>query len=156
MDEFKLNPIGIIHSEFKDKIDVPIQPKFSKAKARVEVYTEYIKGLKNLGGFSHIILIYYFHKSKGFKLKVRPYLDETERGLFSTRAPNRPNNIGISTVKLEEIKDNILFVYGVDILDKSPLLDIKPYIKEFKDDENIKSGWINGKVTKNHRADDRF
>jgi tRNA-Thr(GGU) m(6)t(6)A37 methyltransferase TsaA len=156
MDLIKLKPIGIIHTKFKNKINTPIQPKFSKTKAIVEVFPEYKQGLKDLDGFSHIILIYYFHKSNGYNLLVRPYLDENKRGLFSTRGPNRPNNIGISTVTLEKIKDNILYVKGVDIIDKSPLLDIKPYIKEFKNSEKIKSGWIKGKVTKDHKADDRF
>ncbi|MBN2421743.1 tRNA (N6-threonylcarbamoyladenosine(37)-N6)-methyltransferase TrmO [Candidatus Woesearchaeota archaeon] len=156
MDIIKLKPIGIIHSEFKQKGNVPIQPSFSKSAGKVEVFPEYESGLKDLDRFSHIYLIYYFHKSENYELLVRPYLDEIQRGLFSTRAPNRPNNIGISVVELEKIEKNILHIKGVDIVDKTPLLDIKPYIKKFDIKNNAKEGWINNKITKDHKSDDRF
>jgi tRNA-Thr(GGU) m(6)t(6)A37 methyltransferase TsaA len=154
--EIDFNPIGIIHTEYERKTNVPIQPRFSKSKGRVEIAPEYADGLKDLEGFSHIILIYYFHKSKGYRLAVKPFLDETERGVFSTRAPNRPNCIGISVVRLDKIENNILHVSNVDMLDNTPLLDIKPYVKDYDPVDNIRQGWIEGKIKGDHKADDRF
>ena len=145
MEQIKFKQIGIIHTEFKDKNNIPIQPVFSIAKGKVELFPEYEKGLNDLDGFSHIILLYYFHKSQGFDLLVKPYLDNQKRGLFATRAPRRPNNLGMSIVKLDKIENNILYVEGIDTLDKTPLLDIKPYIKNFFP-KKIKQGWIAGKV----------
>lgn len=149
-------PIGIINTEFKSKINVPIQPRFSKVKGTVKIFPEFVDGLKDLKRFSHIILIYYFHKSKGFDIEVKPFLDDKKRGVFATRAPRRPNNIGISIVELEKIENNILHVKGVDILDNTPLLDIKPYIKDFDVKANAKEGWITGKIKHNYMSDDRF
>lgn len=154
--EYKLNPIGVIHTEFRKKINVPIQPVFSKSKGVVEIYPEFVKGLKDLDEFSHVILIYYFHKSKGFELLVRPFLDEIKRGIFSTMAPKRPNQIGISVLKLEKIEGNMLFVKGVDMIDKTPLLDIRPYIDGFCPKEKTKQGCIKNKIKKDHLSDSRF
>lgn len=142
----KVNPIGIISSPFRSKKETPIQPIKSKAIGKVEVYKKYQQGLKDIEGFSYIILIYRFHKSKGFKLLVKPFLDSELRGLFATRAPRRPSQIGISVVKLLSRKDNILTVKGIDVLDKTPLLDIKPYVPEFAATTKVKIGWLKGKL----------
>ncbi len=142
----RVKPIGIIRTTFKSKKAVPIQPFKSKAIGKVEIYKEYERGLKDIAGFSHLILIYNFHKSKGYKLLVKPFLDDEKRGLFATRAPRRPNQIGISVVKLLSRKNNILMVKGIDVLDKTPLLDIKPHVPEFTSKSKIKIGWLKGKV----------
>ena len=147
----KVKPIGLIHTSFKDKKGVPIQPFKSRAIGRVEVYKKYEEGLKDIEGFSHIILIYRFHRSKGFKLLVKPFLDNKLRGLFSTRAPRRPSQIGISVVKLLKRRQNILTVKGIDALDKTPLLDIKPYVPEFAATTKVKIGWLKGKLRKYSR-----
>src|SRR4030042_2460424 len=106
----KVNPIGIIHTPFKNREDTPIQPFRSTAIGEIEMFEEYREGLEDIEGFSHIILIYCFHKSKGYDLKVKPYLDETLRGLFATRAPRRPNQIGLSVVRLLKREGNVLSI----------------------------------------------
>jgi tRNA-Thr(GGU) m(6)t(6)A37 methyltransferase TsaA len=139
----KLKPIGIIHTPFKKLEGMPIQPAGATGvKGTVKVFAEYQAGLKDLDGFSHVILIYHFHLSQGFDLEVVPYLDTRPRGLFATRAPKRPNPIGLSVVRLEKIGCGILHVEGVDILDGTPLLDIKPYVPEFDRQVNIRTGWL--------------
>ena len=142
----KIEPIGIIHSPFKSKKDTPIQPFKSKAIGRVEVFKRYQKGLQDIKGFSHLILIYRLHKSRGFRLLVKPFLDKELHGLFATRAPRRPNQIGISVVRLLNRKNNILTVEGIDALDKTPLLDIKPYVPEFATKSKVRIGWLKGKL----------
>ena len=144
----KVKPIGLIRTPFKDKKGVPIQPFKSKAIGRIEVYKQYQLGLQDIDGFSHLILIFKFHKSKGCKLLVKPFLDNKIHGLFSTRAPRRPNQIGISVVKLLNKKGNILRVKGIDVIDKTPLLDIKPYVPEFAATEKVRIGWLKGKLQK--------
>ena len=144
--KMKLKPIGVIHSPYKTRKGMPIQPIFSREIGEIEVFGEYENGLKDLDGFSHIILLYLFHKSKGYELHVKPYLDENLRGLFATRAPRRPNPIGLSIVKLIERRGNILKVEGIDVLNGTPLLDIKPYVPEFDMRENVKIGWLEGKI----------
>jgi len=156
----KINPIGIIHSPYKQKIGTPIQTAFSDdGEGTVEIFTRFKRGLKDLDGFSHIILIYHFHESEGYSLLCRPFLDDVERGLFATRAPRRPNPIGLSIVRLKAIKDNILSVSSLDMLDETPLLDIKPYIPQFDSPETRKVGWFEkafGKRKNSLIADDRF
>jgi len=142
----KIKPIGTIHTPFKRKEETPIQPFRSKAIGKVKVFKQYQEGLKDIEGFSHIILIYKFHRSKRYCLKVKPFLDDAEKGIFATRYPRRPNQIGISVVKLLRRKENILFVKGIDVIDGTPLLDIKPYVPEFGPGEKIKIGWLQGKV----------
>jgi len=142
----EVKPIGIIRSPFRNKEETPIQPFKSKSIGKIEIYKKYKNGLNGIEGFSHLILIYRFHKSKGFKLLVKPFLDNKLRGLFATRAPRRPNQIGISVVKLLSRKDNILMVKGIDVLDKTPLLDIKPYVPEFSTTTKVKIGWLKGKL----------
>lgn len=142
----RFKPIGIIHTPFKCKKDAPIQPFKSKSIGKVEVFKEYRDGLEDIEGFSHLILIYKFHKSRGYCLKVKPFLDDKLRGLFATRYPRRPNQIGLTMVKLLRRKENILFVKGIDVIDGSPLLDIKPYVPDFGPKEKVKIGWLKGKI----------
>jgi len=152
-------PIGTIHTPYKTKEGMPIQSIAAEGiKGSIKLKKKYVKGLLDLEGFSHIYLIYYFHKSKGLKLLVKPFLDDRLHGIFSTRAPQRPNLIGISVVKLIRIKDNILEIENVDMIDGTPLLDIKPYISEFDIHEIVKNGWMNEKKGnfKEIKSDDRF
>ena len=156
--KIELSPIGIIHTPYKDPQGVPIQPVFSKdVVGTVEVLPEYKKGLSDLDGFSHIILLYFFHKSTGYKLLCRPFLDNQERDLFATRAPRRPNPIGLSVVELLKIEDHVMTVGSPDILDGTPLLDIKPYVPEFDCRDTVKTGWYEkaGNRTQTF-ADERF
>jgi tRNA-Thr(GGU) m(6)t(6)A37 methyltransferase TsaA len=139
--EFNMQPIGIIHSPFTEKGKMPIQSSRSQAIGSVEVYPEFIDGLKDLEGFSHIIIFYVFHQSSGFSLRVKPFLDDQERGLFATRYPARPNPIGISIVELKIVQDNYLTVEGIDVLDGTPLLDIKPYVPDFDVRIETHTGW---------------
>jgi tRNA-Thr(GGU) m(6)t(6)A37 methyltransferase TsaA len=141
--EFTMKPIGVIHSPFTDKAQTPIQPTRSQALGRVEVYPEFADGLQDLEGFSHIILLYAFHLSNGYTLRVQPFLDDELHGLFTTRHPCRPNPIGLSIVQLLARQDSILIIEGVDVLDGTPLLDIKPYVPDFDVRDNVKTGWYN-------------
>ncbi len=157
--KMQLNPIGIIHSPFEKPEGMPIQPKGAKGiRGRVEIFEEYRPGLKDLEGFSHLVLIYHFHKSEGYRLEVVPFMDDRPRGLFATRAPRRPNPIGLSIVELEKIEDGILYLNNVDMLDGTPLLDIKPYVPQFDQPENVKTGWITktGKTVSEKKSDGRF
>jgi tRNA-Thr(GGU) m(6)t(6)A37 methyltransferase TsaA len=141
--EIKLKPIGIIHTSYKDPKGMPIQGKFERGViGQVELFPEYRQGLKDIEGFSHIILIYYFDRSKDEKLISRPFLEDDPHGIFTIRSPHRPNHIGFSIVKLEKVEDNIITFSEVDILDGTPLLDIKPYVSHFDSRENVKSGWL--------------
>ncbi|MEW6406338.1 MAG: tRNA (N6-threonylcarbamoyladenosine(37)-N6)-methyltransferase TrmO [Chloroflexota bacterium] len=136
-----MRPIGIIHSPFLEKDQTPIQASRSQAIGLVEVYPEFADGLQDIEELSHIHLFYGFHESSGYKLLVRPFLDDREHGIFATRYPFRPNPIGISTVRLLSRLQNRLTVEGVDILDGTPLLDIKPYIPEFDLRTDVRAGW---------------
>ena len=151
--------IGIIHTPFRDLSGMPIQPSAAEGvEGKVILDPALQEGLQDLEGFSHIILLYYFHQAGDPKLLVKPYLDDEQRGLFATRAPRRPNGIGFSIVKLLEIQGNILTVANVDILDGTPLLDIKPYIPYFDHPEADRVGWLEkskGKVG-GKLSDDRF
>jgi tRNA-Thr(GGU) m(6)t(6)A37 methyltransferase TsaA len=147
MIEFK--KIGIIHSPFEKREGMPIQPCFAEgAKGRVILDPEYMMGLKSLEGFSHIILIYYFHEAREYRLTQKPFLDSEEHGIFAVRHPSRPNHIGISTVRLLSINENILDVENIDVLNCTPLLDIKPYVPAFDSIPDAKSGWLENKITK--------
>jgi len=147
--DFPMHPIGVIHSPFTDKAQTPIQASLSQAVGSVLVYPEYSDGLQDLEGFSHIILLYVFHLSSGFTLLVKPFLDDQLRGLFATRYPARPNPIGISVVRLLERQGNQLEIEGVDVLDGTPLLDIKPYVPEFDVHTETRTGWYE---TRNKRG----
>jgi tRNA (adenine37-N6)-methyltransferase len=139
--EFVMRPIGEIHTPFSDKRDTPIQPSRSTARGQVEVYPAYIDGLRDLNGFSHIILLYVFNRSDDYRLSVTPFLDNQERGLFATRYPARPNPIGLSIVRRLSIHDHSLEIEGADMLDGTPLLDIKPYVPDFDVWSDVRAGW---------------
>jgi len=139
----KIKPIGIIHTPYKEPKGIPIQGKFKKGvTGTVRLFPEYQAGLKDIESFSHIILIYHFNRSKEEKLTGKPFLEDTEHGIFAIRSPHRPNHIGFSIVKLENVKDGIITFSEVDILDGTPLLDIKPYVKHFDSRDKVKNGWI--------------
>ena len=152
MKKMILEPIGIIHSPYKEPKDIPIQGIFkSKAEAWLELKEKYIKGLKDLDQFSHAIIIYYFHKSDRESVEGRPYLEEKKHGIFAIRSPHRPNHIGFSIVKIIKIGGNRVVFSEVDVLDGTPLLDIKPYVQYFDSREDVTSGWVekhfrNGKI----------
>ena len=139
--EIIMRPIGEIHTPFIEKRDAPIQPTRSTARGQVEVYPAYVDGLRDLEGFSHIILLYVFHRSDNYTLRVTPFLDDQERGLFATRYPARPNPIGLSIVRLLAIHDHRLEIKGADMLDGTPLLDIKPYVPDFDVRTDVHTGW---------------
>jgi tRNA (adenine37-N6)-methyltransferase len=152
-------PIGIIHTPFKRAKGTPIQPGGARGiRGSVEILPEFVSGLSDLEGFAYIILIYHFHLSRGYSLHVKPFLDDRIRGVFATRAPKRPNALGISVVRLIRIKENILHVSDVDIIDGTPLLDIKPYVPKFDNRRAKRIGWLSETVqkVKNTRADERF
>lgn len=155
----ELRPIGIVHSPFKSREGMPIQPPGAAGvKGSAEIAPEFAAGLQDLDGFSHVILLYQFHRSEGYELTVVPFMDTQERGLFSTRAPRRPNPIGLSVVALERIDGCTLYLEGVDILDGTPLLDIKPYVPAFDGPEVQRIGWLEGNAqgSGRKRSDDRF
>jgi len=139
--EIKIESIGIIYSPFTEKSQTPIQSVHSQAIGRVEVNPRYAEGLKDIEGFSHIILLYAFHESNGYELHIKPFLDDNLRGLFATRYPYRPNPIGLSVVRLLSHEENILAIEGVDVLNGTPLLDIKPYVEDFDVRLNTRQGW---------------
>jgi tRNA-Thr(GGU) m(6)t(6)A37 methyltransferase TsaA len=149
MSPFTYTEIGVIHSPFKEPVGTPIQTVAARGTGgTVEVFQEYVEGLDDLKGFSHIILLYDFHLSGKPSLKVRPFLDDRMHGIFSTRAPNRPNPIGISIVKLIRKKNNILYVEDLDIVDGTPLLDIKPYVPEFDSRDSVEIGWLGKNISR--------
>jgi len=139
--EFSLHPIGVIHSPFTAKDETPIQASRTLAIGLVEVYPEFEDGLQDLEGFSHLILLYVFHCSSGYSLRVKPFLDDREHGVFATRYPARPNPIGLSIVRFMSRTGNALTVEGVDVLDGTPLLDIKPYVPDFDLRTEARAGW---------------
>lgn len=152
-------PIGTIHSPFKSVEGVPIQPTGAPGiRGFIEILPEFVKGLKDLDGFSHVILLYHFHQVQKSQLTVTPFMDSQPRGVFATRAPTRPNPIGLSIVRLLSIDQNILHIENVDIIDGTPLLDIKPYVPEFDQHPADRVGWLEqskGKV-QSKRSDARF
>lgn len=159
MDRVTFNPIGVIHTPFKELSGIPIQPPGAVGVGgTVEVFEEYVEGVKDLDGFSHIILLFHFHESEGCKLRVRPFLEDEIHGVFAVRAPKRPNPIGISIVRLLNVEGNLLTIDNPDMVNDTPLLDIKPYIPDFDAYPDAVSGWQEkhkGKVRK-HKSDDRF
>jgi len=156
MDSFCYQPIGIIHTPHKTTAGTPIQPTGAKGVAgTIDIFPEYSAGLADLAGFSHIYILYHFHLSKEFSLKVKPFLDDQERGLFATRAPSRPNPIGLSVVRLCSLTKGSLQIEDIDVVDGTPLLDIKPYVPEFDVHEVERIGWIGNKTGKiGETADD--
>jgi tRNA-Thr(GGU) m(6)t(6)A37 methyltransferase TsaA len=159
MDNISFVPIGVVHSPFSEPKGTPIQPAAAKdVEGRVEIYAEFAEGLKDLEGFSHVYLIYHFHRSRRFSLTVTPFLDDTDRGVFATRAPARPNPIGLSIVRLVAVRGNILAIKDVDIVDGTPLLDVKPYVPAFDVITVERIGWLKGreKEVRHRKADSRF
>ncbi len=154
-----ISSIGIIHTPFDKLEGMPIQPSGAdKVTGTIIMNKEYEQGLKDLEGFSHIIILYYFHQSTGYDLIVTPFLDDQKRGLFSTRAPRRPNPIGLSIINLVKIEGNRLTIEGIDVLDGTPLIDIKPYVPGFDTKAVTAIGWLE-KKQKNAtflKSDDRF
>ena len=159
---FELKQIATVSSPFCELVNMPVQPKGAKdIYATIVFKEEYVEGLKDLDGFSHVYLIYYFHKVKEPKLSVIPFNDmtHTSRGVFSTRTPMHPNGMGLSVVELVKVEGNIVTIKGVDILDGTPLLDIKPYIENFDKVEGVvKSGWMKSsrEEVSRKKSDDRF
>ena len=152
-------PIGVIHSPFTELDGMPIQPAgASGTQGTVELFPDYQEGLKDLEGFSYIILLYHFHRSRGFDLHVIPFMDSEPRGVFATRAPKRPNPIGLSVVKLTDIRDGTLHIENMDIVDGTPLLDIKPYVPEFDGPTAARTGWLEEarKTVAQRKSDTRF
>jgi tRNA-Thr(GGU) m(6)t(6)A37 methyltransferase TsaA len=159
MEDIQYRPIGNIRTPFKEQEGMPIQPSGAQGvRGTIKIKKDYISGLKDLEGFSHIILIYNFHLSQGYALNVTPFLDNQPRGVFATRAPRRPNSIGFSIVKLNAVEGDILEIENVDIIDGTPLLDIKPYVPEFDAQAEVKTGWLAEvkKQAKQVKSDSRF
>ncbi|UCH22835.1 MAG: tRNA (N6-threonylcarbamoyladenosine(37)-N6)-methyltransferase TrmO [Deltaproteobacteria bacterium] len=157
--KIEYQPIGIIHSPYKTPQGVPLQPTGGEGiQAVVEVFPKYVEGLADLEGFSHIFLLYHFHLAGKFSLRLKPFLDDQYHGVFATRAPARPNPIGLSIVRLMRLENDKLYVQDTDIVDQTPLLDIKPYIPEFDVQYATRLGWLEGKLKKlkEARADERF
>ena len=143
IEEIVYKPIGVIHSPHKEAKGTPIQPTAAEGIAgRVEVYPQYAAGLQDLAGFSYVILLYHFDQVTVPRLKVKPFLDTELRGVFATRAPSRPNPIGLSIVKLVGIQENCLDILGVDVVDGTPLLDLKPYVDRFDTRHSERQGWL--------------
>ena len=159
MEGIKYKTIGIIHSTFTEPKGTPIQPEGARgSEGTVEVFPEYAEGLKDIEGFSHIILLYHFHLSREGSLKVKPFMENLFHGVFATRAPARPNPIGISIVQLISVEKNALHIQDVDIVDGTPLLDIKPYVPEFDIRAVKKIGWLEKNIHKlsTSKDDERF
>lgn len=156
---FSIHPIGVIRTPFSDLSGMPIQPSGAKGvKGTIELEKKYEQGLNDVDGFSHIILLYHFHKSKDFDLMVTPFLDKTRRGLFSTRAPRRPNPIGLSIVRVVKRQGNVLTIKDIDVLDGTPLIDIKPYVPQFDIKTEPRAGWLeeSQKKAQTMSSDSRF
>jgi tRNA-Thr(GGU) m(6)t(6)A37 methyltransferase TsaA len=143
---FEFRQIGVIHSPYKKPKDGPIQASRSSAVGEIEVFEEYEEGLKDVEGFSYILIVYLFHRSRRASLLVKPFLDDELRGVFATRSPNRPNRIGLSCVELLERRGNVLRVKGIDVVEGTPLLDIKPYVPQFDIRESVRIGWLEGRL----------
>ena len=155
----QISPIGVIHTPFDDLKGMPIQPSGAlEIEGTLVIHPEYEQGLRDLMGFSHIILLYQFHRSTGYDLLVTPFLDTQKRGLFSTRAPRRPNSIGLSIVELTGRDKNLVFVRGIDVLNNTPLIDIKPYVPKFDVRTVTATGWLEKaqKKAATLKSDDRF
>jgi tRNA-Thr(GGU) m(6)t(6)A37 methyltransferase TsaA len=144
----ELKPIGIIHSPYKNRVEAPYQGYKSERISQIEVFKEFEEGLKDIEGFSHIIVIYWFHKSQGYHLLVKTPWDDILHGLFATRSPHRPCPLGLTVVELVSREKNILKVRGLDAIDGTPLLDIKPYIPSIDERSVVKLGWLKDKLGK--------
>ncbi len=155
----EFTPIGVIRTPYEEPKGVPIQPSAGKdIQGTVEVFPEFAEGLKDIDGFSHIILLYHFHLARESKLMGIPFLDDEPRGIFAIRGPSRPNPIGMSIVRLDRREGNILHIRDMDIVDGTPLLDIKPYVPMFDERDDVKIGWLEGKGSQfpDKKDDGRF
>lgn len=159
--KIELEPIGTIHTEFTEIEGMPIQPTGAKGvKGTLLIKDKYLNGLKDLEEFSHINILYLLHKVDGYLLEVKPFMDINTHGIFATRSPKRPNRIGSSIVQIDKIKGNSVYVSNIDVLDGTPLLDIKPYVPQLYEDtiEELKIGWFekNHNKAKSQKSDNRF
>ena len=157
--EITLQPIGYLETPFNDIADMPIQPSvLADTRGKAVLDEKFVPGLKDLDGFSHIILLFLLHKISGYQLEVVPFMDTLPHGIVATRSPKRPNRIGMSIVRVESVDGNILHFKGVDMLNGSPLLDIKPYYSYFDQQTQVRNGWLEGKTLRpeNLRSDKRF
>ena len=155
-----LNLIGTIHTPHGTLDNIPVQPVGSGDEGVAELYPEFAEGLMDLDGFSHAMLLFHLHEMKeGYKLKLTPFMDDKEHGVFATRSPYRPAAIGVSTVKVLKVEGNKLYFEGADMLDGSPLIDIKPFFNQVDNKPDAVSGWLEAKdsdIASKHRSDDRF
>ncbi len=155
MEGIKYKSIGLIRSPFKKVKGTPIQAEAAKGvEGTIELFPEFIEGLKDIEGFSHVVLIYHFHLSGKPALRVTPYMDVESHGIFATRAPARPNPIGVSVVRLIRVDGNVLHIKDVDIVDGTPLLDIKPYVPEFDVRDAKGIGWLEKNLHKLSKSSD--
>lgn len=158
--KISLTQIGIIHTPHNDISNMPIQPSGAIGiEGYIELETEYLQGLTNLEGFSDLILIYNFHKVSNHELLVKPFMDDKLHGIFATRSPKRPSPIGISTVTLKRIEGNKIYFDGADMLNQTPLIDIKPFFRQTDNRPNAKSGWLDSKddnLASKTKSDNRF
>jgi len=153
-----ITPIGIVHSPFEGPEGMPIQAAFSDAVGTLEIYAEYVDGLRDIAGFDYLILLYHFHLANKESLRVTPFLDDEPRGVFATRAPTRPNRIGMSVVRLLKVTGNVLEIGNLDIVSGTPVIDIKPYVPAFDSRTGCRVGWFAGKLDRaaTVQADDRM
>ena len=152
-------PIGFFRTPFTSIQGMPIQPIGGGAtEGTIEILPEFREGLTDLEGFSHIIVLYHFHKIEGYDLLVKPFLDTATHGIFATRSPKRPNPIGLSVMRLKAVHTDSLRLEGIDVLDRTPVVDIKPYVPDFDRYNAEKTGWFDGKSANavSHLSDDRF
>lgn len=152
-------PIGYFHTPHLDAADMPIQPIGAKGvTGTIEILPAYIKGLRDLEGFSHVFVLYHLHEIQGYDLVVKPFLDDCFHGIFATRSPKRPNPIGLLVLRVIEVTDNSVYLDGVDVLDGTPVLDIKPYVTDFDQCHEAKTGWFEGKSLNaiSKKSDSRF
>ena len=157
--EITLSPIGRLETPFNDIADMPIQPSvLADTRGKAVLDEKFVPGLKDLDGFSHIILLFLLHKISGYQLEVVPFMDTLPHGIFATRSPKRPNRIGMSIVRVESVVGNVVQFKGVDMLNGSPLLDIKPYYSYFDQQTQVRNGWLEGKTLRpeNLLSDKRF
>ncbi len=155
----QFKPIGVIQSPFQEPRGTPIQPTAaSEVAGTIEIYPDYAAGLKDLEGFSHLILLYHLYLAKNAELLVKPFLGNELHGIFATRSPARPNAIGLSVVRLVKVEGRRLHIQDVDIVSGTPLLDIKPYVAEFDARTEVRSGWFEQNLHKlsTTRDDGRF
>lgn len=159
-DQFEYEPIGVIRTPFESPDGMPIQPVGDAAvEGTVELKEAYTDGLKDLDGFTHCILLYHFHASgDAAPLQVEPFLDDEQRGIFATRAPQRPNPIGLSVVEIKAVSEQTVTVDGIDVVDQTPLLDIKPFVPEFDVPTDAETGWLTASKSaiQSKQADERF